>query len=163
MIIIATRPHLDSINEGLRKQNFDLDGLLQRGRYFPLDTHETLYKFLVNNWPNEAIFHEYVSGLVAQAGKGNRKVRAFDEMVAVFWSQGLNGATIQLEHLWHQLHSKKNLTLYCAYPKNGFTQCAKDSMETILQAHTRIISGESGPATEIYYRRNNSWASNGSY
>jgi hypothetical protein len=152
VIIIATKEHLDSLNERLRSQGFDLDVLIKTDRYFPLDAADALSKFMINNWPDEALFEEYISQLVTRASKDGRKVRAFGEMVAVLWQQGHNGATVKLEHLWCRLHDRKQFSLYCAYPKNGFTQSAGDSMDTICTAHSKIIDGQTRPSTEIYYR-----------
>ncbi|HYG49780.1 MAG TPA: MEDS domain-containing protein [Flavobacteriales bacterium] len=152
VVIIATQNHLDSLNQRLRSQNLDLDTLIKTERYFPLEATETLSKFMVNNWPDEKLFENYVSAIITRATKGNRKVRAFGEMVAVLWAQGLNGATLRLEHMWHNLYNKKKFSLYCAYPRNGFTQGAHDSMDAICKAHTKIIDGQSHPSTEIYYK-----------
>lgn len=152
VIIIATATHLESLNERLRRQNFDLDHLIKSHRYFPLDANETLSKFMVNNWPDEELFEKYISSLIAVASKDNKKVRAFGEMVAVLWAQGLNGATVQLEFLWHNLHNTKPFCLYCAYPKNGFTQCKNESVDSICNIHSKIIAGHNHPSTEIYYK-----------
>jgi hypothetical protein len=79
-------------------------------------------------------------------------VRAFGEMVAILWQQGHNGATVQLENLWNQLHGKNDFSLFCAYPKIGFTQNAAESIQKICACHSRVISGEAKPSTDIYYR-----------
>jgi hypothetical protein len=152
VVVIATKDHLASLNERLKKQGFDLDHLIKTDHYFPLDAHDTLSRFMINNWPDESLFEEYISQLVTRATTNNRKVRAFGEMVAVLWQQGHSGATVRLEHLWCRLHDRKQFSLYCAYPKNGFTQSAGDSLDTICKAHSKIIDGESRPSTEIYYR-----------
>ncbi len=151
VIIIATPAHLDGLNERLKRQNFDLDNLIKNHRYFPLDANETLSKFMVNNWPDDTLFEKYISSLIATATKDDRKVRAFGEMVAILWAQGLNGATVRLEYLWHNLHSKKAFCLYCAYPKTGFTQAHSDSLDSICNSHSMIIAGHNHPSTEIYY------------
>lgn len=151
VVIVATASHLQSLNERLRKQGFNLESLALEHKYIPLEANETLSKFMVNDWPDEDLFRSLVSALLRNATKNNRKVRAFGEMVAVLWEKGLNGATVQLEHLWCDLH-KGGFTLYCAYPKNGFTQSPGESIDTICKAHTKIIDGYPRPATEIYYR-----------
>jgi len=106
----------------------------------------------VNEWPDEKLFNEYVTKLITRAQKNNRKVRAFGEMVAILWEKGYSGATVQLEKLWNQLHQKDTFTLFCAYPRIGFTQDANDSIDTICSSHTKIIDGCSKPSTEVYYK-----------
>lgn len=152
VVIIATTEHLEKLNDRLRTQGFDLEALIENEQYFPLEARDTLSKFMVKNWPDEKLFEKCISGLIARASKNGRKIRAFGEMVAVLWENGLHGATVQLEHLWNQLHEKEAFTLYCAYPKTGFSQTISHSIDTICKAHSKIIDGQTRPATEIYYR-----------
>jgi hypothetical protein len=152
VVIIATQEHLNNLNERLLKQGFDLEKLMSIDQYIPLVAEETLAKFMVNNWPDEKLFNECISGVIERATANDRKVRAFGEMVALLWVQGLNGATVQLENLWNQLHSNEQFSLYCAYPKSGFTQSAADSIDKICQTHSKVIDGQAHPATEIYFR-----------
>ena len=151
VIIIATASHLENLNARLTMQGFNLEGLKKKHQYIPLEANETLSKFMVNDWPDENLLRTLLTDILNDATRDNRKVRAFGEMVAVLWEKGLHGATVQLEHLWCDLH-KKDFTLYCAYPRNSFTESASGSIDTICRAHTKIIDGYPRPATEIYYR-----------
>lgn len=152
VIIIATADHIKELNYRLRNQGFDLKALQESKRYIALDAEETLSKFMVNDWPDEELFNNLISDIIGSAKTGNRKIRAFGEMVAVLWESGNNGATVHLEHLWNQLHEKESFTLFCAYPKSGFTQSMDDSMNTICKSHSKIIDGQNRPSTQIYYR-----------
>jgi hypothetical protein len=152
VIIIATKKHIESLNQRLKLQNFDVEKLILSEQYLPVDAHDALAKFMVNDWPDDGLFEEYITHLISRATKDNRKVRAFGEMVALLWHRGLNGATVRLEHLWCSLHDKKQFALYCAYPKNGFTQDAGQSIDTICKAHSKVIDGQNRPSTEIYYK-----------
>ena len=107
---------------------------------------------MVKGWPDDQLFGEHITQIISRATKNNRKVRAFGEMVAVLWQQGLSGATVRLEHLWCRLHHQRQFSLYCAYPKNGFTQSVGDSLNIICKTHSKIIDGQIRPSTEIYYR-----------
>ena len=61
-------------------------------------------------------------------------------MVAVLWANGNNGATVRLEHLWKRLCEDEKLSLFCAYPKSGFTRDAKTSLQEIFDLHSRVMS-----------------------
>ena len=87
-----------------------------------MDAQETLSKFMVKGLPDEELFTQVVTGLLERARNGGRRVRAFGEMVAVLWSQGHNGATVRLEHLWHKFCQTEAFSLFCAYPRSGFTR-----------------------------------------
>lgn len=55
-------------------------------RYIPLDAVETPAKFIVNGWPDNALFDKTVRELVSRARKDGRRVRMFGEMVAALWA-----------------------------------------------------------------------------
>jgi hypothetical protein len=152
VIVIATPEHLERLNERISKAGFDIKVLIASDQYIPVDAHEALAEFLVNDWPDEERFKTFISKVIARARYGNRRVRAFGEMVAVLWEKGLSGATVHLEKLWCALHENDSFALYCAYPKSGFTQEPCESINKICNMHSRIIRGESIPSTMIYHR-----------
>jgi hypothetical protein len=152
VVIIAKQFHLDQLQERLLKHDFDIEHLIKNDLYIPLDANKMLDKFMVNNWPDEKLFSDLIHDILKRARKNDTKVRAFGEMVAILWEQGNNGATVRLENLWHNLHSRDNFSIYCAYPKSGFTRSYMDSFSEICKAHSKIIDGQSRPSTEIYYK-----------
>jgi len=152
VVIIATSTHLDALNARLRSQGFDLSALIESDQYIPINAEDLLSIFLVDDWIDEDIFNGFITDLVSRAKKRNGKVRAFGEMVAILWEKGYCGATVQLENLWNQLHGKDQFTLFCAYPKIGFTQSANDSMDIICKQHAKVIDGHARPSTDIYYK-----------
>ena len=152
VIIIATNEHRVEIQRRLATQGFNVGALMARDQFIVLDAEETLSKFMINNWPDETLFVETIMSLLQRVRKTNYKIRAFGEMVALLWQQGFNGATVQLESLWNKLHKQNEFTLFCAYPKIGFTQDMHASMNKICCEHNKIIDGSPRPSTEIYYR-----------
>lgn len=152
VVIIATSKHLDSLNTRLRSHGFDLSALIESDQYIPINAEDLLSVFLVDDWIDEDIFNSFITDLVRRAKKRNGKVRAFGEMVAILWEKGHCGATVQLENLWNQLHGKDRFTLFCAYPRIGFTQSANESMDIICKQHAKVIDGHARPSTDIYYK-----------
>jgi hypothetical protein len=152
VVVIATTPHLIALEERLQSLGVHVDSLIDNDRYIPLDAEKSLAKFMVNGWPDESRFTEFVMAVLERAHKHNRQVRAFGEMVAVLWAQGHNGATVQLEHLWNKFCEKDAFCLFCAYPKSGFTRDINDSIRHICGAHSKIITGTEKPMTELLYK-----------
>jgi hypothetical protein len=141
VIVIATAPHRAALEDRLRMRGISLNVARSRDQYIALDAEETLTRFLVQEWPDQELFESLITGLIARA-RGNhvRKVRAFGEIVALLWNRGLNGATVRLEYLWQSLCQREQFSLFCAYPKSGFTVDAEDSMRTICEAHSRVLA-----------------------
>jgi hypothetical protein len=153
VIIIATVEHIKGLNRRLILNGHEIEDLLRNNRYIPLSAESTLEKFMVNGWPDDNKFIATVKALLEKArGIGNRKVRAYGEMVALLWAQGNNGATVQLEHLWNKFCESEMFCLFCAYPKSGFTQNVNESIRHICCAHTKQLAGDKSSRTEVFYK-----------
>lgn len=146
VVVIMTPSHRVALEVRLRKRGFDLTLAATQNRYISLDAEETLSKFVIQGWPDDALFSRLVTALISRARENGRPVRVFGEMVALLWAQGHNGATVRLEHLWHQFCKAQGFSLFCAYPRSGFTEDANDSMRIICAAHSKVI-GEGQPVT----------------
>lgn len=139
VIVIATAGHLERLEERLLLAGFDADGAQDSGQLTALQAEDVLSQFMVNGWPNEQHFKQVVSSLLARARGDGRKVRAFGEMVAVLWARGEQGATVRLEFLWHQLCNSEGFSLFCAYPRVGFTGDSASSISELCDLHSRLI------------------------
>ena len=112
---------------------------LIQGRYIALLADDTLRRFMVKRWPDEKLFRDLVTKLLARARARGRRVRAFGEMVALLWSRGDVAATVRLEQMWQQLCNLEKFALFCAYPKTGFTAGSDNSIREICAAHSMVI------------------------
>jgi DcmR-like sensory protein len=139
VLVIATPRHLNALEHRLIASGLDLANLGYRNRYIAMDAEDTLSRFMVDGWPDEKRFVAVVTSLLSRVGAPMRPVRAFGEMVALLWAQGHRGATIRLELLWHALCEKRGLSLFCAYPRVGFTKDPESSIREICAAHSRVI------------------------
>ncbi|HYF32541.1 MAG TPA: MEDS domain-containing protein [Chitinophagaceae bacterium] len=151
VIVIATAAHLKSLEDRLTRYGIHVSALIADDRYLPFDADETLSKFMVGGWPDEMLFMQTISSVVSKGTSKQRNVRAFGEMVALLWARGFNGATVALEHLWNKFCVKNKLSLFCAYPKIGFTQNMEESMKDICHCHSKLIHGSEKQLTEVVY------------
>jgi hypothetical protein len=152
VILIATAAHLKAVEEKLNGYGVFVRSLIEEERYIALDAHETLSKFMINDWPDEELFIKTISSVIEKGTCRQRKVRAFGEMVAILWAQGLNGATVRLEHFWNKFCDEHKFSLFCAYPKAGFTQDINDSISKICNCHAKMINGEEVQLYEVIYK-----------
>lgn len=152
VIVIATDDHLNDLKLRLTSHGMNVGALISSNRFFPLNAEETLSEFMRDGWPDEELFMKVISNLIKNAKRGNNKVRAFGEMVAVLWSEGNNGATVNLEHLWNKFCEQEAFCLFCAYPKSGFTQNSAESMLHICDSHSRMIKGDHYSKDEIFHK-----------
>ncbi len=151
-IVIATDGHLKALEDRLTSYGIHVNDLVSENRYMPLSAEQTLSRFMVNGWPDEALFNKTISALIGKCSGSGRRIRAFGEMVALLWAEGNNGATVQLEHLWNKFCEQQSLCLFCAYPKSGFTEDINSSVMHICDSHSKIIAGTNKQMTEITYK-----------
>jgi hypothetical protein len=151
-VVIATTAHLKALDERLAASGYAVPSLISGTQYIPLDAEETLAKFMVNDWPDESLFHKVIREVIMKAKGNSRKVRAFGEMVAILWAKGYVGATVRLEYLWNKFCENEAFCLFCAYPESGFTQDAAESVMHICNAHTKMITGGGKGKEHVFYK-----------
>lgn len=139
VVVIATKPHRTALEKRLLNYGVNISASQLRDQYIALDAEESLSRFMVAEWPDETNFNQFVSELLNRARANGRTVRAFGEMVALLWERGQNGATVRLEHLWHNLCHRERFPLFCAYPRSGFTQDSAASIREICETHSRVV------------------------
>jgi len=138
-IVIATPVHLMLLERRLVERGLDLDELRENHRYVRLEAEQTLARFMRNGMPDALLFDRCVQEILAGINRDGR-IRAFGEMVAVLWSLGQHGAVVALEYLWQQFCRRtSDLSLFCAFPKAGFTRDMSGAVADIAAAHSRVI------------------------
>jgi hypothetical protein len=139
VIIIATPQHRLALTKRLAATGFDVSSITRADQLLLLDAEETISQFCIREWPDEELFSDVIGGVLERATKHGRKVRAFGEMVALLWAKGLCGATIRLEHLWTDFCRRQSFSLFCAYPKIGFTGNAAEDMARVCGVHSHVF------------------------
>src|SRR5688500_7866303 len=74
VIVIATAAHLKALDKRLEITGHNVSELVSRNEYIPLDAEKTLAKFMVNDWPDENLFNQVVSEVIARAKGNGREV-----------------------------------------------------------------------------------------
>lgn len=114
-IVIATPEHRDAFEARLTKAGAGLDEARERGSYVALDARATVAEFSAADRLDPAAFGRVVGGLIRRAGADGRVVRAYGEMVAMLWDDGLVNEAAQLEQLWDDLGRELAFSLFCGY------------------------------------------------
>ncbi len=143
-VMIATPQHLDRVAQRLAARGVDVVGAGAQGRYVALDARDILGGFMVDGWPDPALFDDTVGSVLAKTRERATRIHAFGEMVALLWADGNHLAAIRLEELWNELQTRQPFSLLCAYPIGVFhdSSHAKPFI-AITAAHTSVIPAES--------------------
>lgn len=148
-IVIVTKSHREALDDELALRGFDLGSRNVQGRYLALDAEETLREFMVEGWPDEALFNATVGAVVSRsiAVARGTQLACFGEMVALLWARGNREGAIRLEQLWNALGERHSFSLLCAYPLASFEH-EKDRRHffNICGEHTDVNPAEGYPA-----------------
>jgi MEDS: MEthanogen/methylotroph, DcmR Sensory domain len=152
-VVIATAEHHREFSDRLRTAlggDAALAAARDGGAYLALDAHETVRALMPEGRLDSAAFDRVIGTLIRQAAAAGRPVRAFGEMVALLWDDGLVNAAIQLETMWAELGRAHPFSLFCGYPAGSVTRdgCL-DAFAAVCRLHREIVSlapaGASGP------------------
>jgi len=147
-IVIATPEHRDEFEARLEQGGVDLAAARDDGAYLTLDAAGTLRELMGTASPDrqvldsptldEAAFDRVIGTLIRQAAAAGRPVRAYGELVALLWDDGLVNAAAQLEALWDQLNRRHPFSLFCGYRADSVTR-EIDAFAEVCRLHHAVV------------------------
>jgi DNA-binding NarL/FixJ family response regulator len=146
-IVLATKPHRDSLFQRLQAEGVDADGAIRQGIYISMDAADTLSTIIVNGLPDPVRFFGGIGGLIEAAAKAAKaeqpQVFVFGEAVALLQAEGKTDAAIRFEQLGNDLAEKYEVNILCAYPLSSF-HGEKDQhvFQSICAEHSAVYSQE---------------------
>jgi len=142
-VVIATPEHRREFETRLGQAGVDLAGARDDGSYLALDADQTLSELMVADKLDGAAFDRVIGTVIAAAGAGGRPVRAFGEMVALLWDDGLVSEALQLEAMWEELGGRHPFSLFCGYRTDAVTR-DMDAFAEVCRLHGEIVGSRSG-------------------
>ena len=139
-LVFATPEHRDGILHELRARHFDVEHIQEIGDLLLLDAAEELATFMVDGMPDADRFNENAVRAIERlsAGRKDRAIRAYGEMVDVLWKAGQEVASIRLEMLWNKLAMTQAFSLLCGYRMGNFYKDA--CLQAIHHQHSHVVS-----------------------
>ena len=140
-IVIATPEHRREFETRLGQAGVDLAAARDDGSYLALDAGQTLHELMPAERLDPGAFDRVIGSVIRGAGAGGRPVRAFGEMVALLWDDGLVSDAVQLEELWNELGDRHPFSLFCGYRADSATRDLAAFAE-VCRLHGEILHGE---------------------
>jgi hypothetical protein len=137
-IVIATPEHRRTFEARLAQAGADLEAARDGGAYLALDARETVRELMADGRIDAAAFDRLIGRLIARAAAGGRPVRAYGEMVALLWDDGLVSAVAQLEAMWNELGRWQPFSLFCGYRADSVTKQI-DAFAEVCRLHQEIV------------------------
>ncbi|HEY2261225.1 MAG TPA: MEDS domain-containing protein [Streptosporangiaceae bacterium] len=142
-IVIATPEHRGEFEARLKQAGVDLAAARDDGTYLTLDAAGILRELMGDASPDRqtldrAAFDRVIGTLIRQAAADGRPVRAYGELVALLWDDGLVNAAAQLEALWDQLNRRHPFSLFCGYRADSVTR-EIDAFAEVCRLHHAVV------------------------
>ena len=151
-IVIATPEHRRGFETRLGQAGVDLAAARDDGSYLARDAAQTLSELMAAGKLDGAAFDRVIGTVIAAAGAGGRPVRAFGEMVALLWDDGLVSDAVRLETMWEELGGKHPFSLFCGYRTDAVTR-DMDAFAEVCRLHGEIVGGRPGTARPFAFSR----------
>ena len=144
-VVIASRAHLDSLEQRLAAEGFDVAQAKKSGQYVGLEASETLAQILTNRWPQPDLFRSKIGTVISTARKRWGSVRAYGEMVGLLWETGGQGAALRLEGLWNDLARTEPFALLCGYHVSQLRNGDRKRIGEICVSHGHAALDDADP------------------
>jgi anti-sigma regulatory factor (Ser/Thr protein kinase) len=139
-VVIATEAHRDAFARHLGAQGLDVAAARENGSLVLLDAATTLDRFTPEGRIDREVFFEVIGGVLRDAGRDGRAVRAYGEMVALLWDAGDVLAAIDLETLWNELAAELPFSLYCAYRSESVVGHEHaEALHEVCRLHSSVV------------------------
>jgi CheY-like chemotaxis protein len=137
-IVIATPTHGAAIHEQLTANDVNPWKRIAQGELLFLDAQEVMNSFMVGGVPDTGRFHDTIRPIMdSVAGRRHSPVRAYGEMVDLFWRNGQEAAAISVEMLWNGLIAPGKCSLICGYSSEQVGRGA--GFEAICHQHSHVV------------------------
>ncbi len=145
-IVIATPAHRQAFAERLERAGIDVAEAIANGSYQAVDAAQTIEQFVTGEWADAAKFWQELSPVIRRATQAGTPVRAFGEMVALLWADGLVDVAVEVEAMWNEIGAQYPFSLVCSYPtpKDGDSGDS-DALAEVCRAHAMVV-GSPPPA-----------------
>ena len=146
-VVIATAAHRRAFEGRLTRAGVDLTAAARAGTYRTLDAGDAVRALTTGGQLDRGAFDRVIGRLIADAGQGERPVRAYGEMVALLWDAGLVNDAVQLEEMWGSLGLSHSFSLFCSYPARSVTGDGHlEAFAEICRLHGSVVGGWPAPA-----------------
>ncbi len=152
-VVIATLDHREALVGRLEEYGIDTARAVREGILVLHDAATLLERFMPGGVIDRHAFFDVVGGVIREAARDGRRVRAFGEMVAVLWEAGDVLAAIDIEALWNDLGAELPFTLYCAYRTDTVAGHEhSDALNEVCSLHGTVLSSadDEGVVTASY-------------
>ena len=115
VIVAATPPHLQLLEEGLAAIGIDHAAVTASGQLIPLDAHALHEELPGFHHIDRELFDSLIGKPVQQVSERWGSFRVFGEIVDLYWRRSEANLALELEACWNELRAERAFPLLCGY------------------------------------------------
>jgi DNA-binding NarL/FixJ family response regulator len=144
-ILISIESRERTVRNRLQSRGVDIDRAIQEKRCVFVNPSDMLSQFMVDDWPDEALFEKAATPVLVDALNASTSTRprvmVCGDCVSGLWRDGKGDATVRIEQLWDALTRAHEVDTLCGYlmdppPHDDHRQV----FQRICAEHTAVYS-----------------------
>ena len=144
IVAIATPAHLDELRTRLAARDVDVAGLIESGRYSPVDVTTAIDSVVIDGRADEARYLATLDEMVqsaSRAGGGSRHVSVFGEIAPVLCGRGLEGPALAVERMSIAYAASHPISVLCGYSAAVLGASAELAAE-VYDVHEAVLTAD---------------------
>lgn len=135
VVVACTGEHHGWLRAHLEHLGVDYDAAVARGQLVPVDASQMHRELRHGRHIDPARFEELIGGTLERVRSRWAGVRAFGEIVDLYWREGEGALAVELETCWDALRGRAPFPLLCAY------QLGADEVAGVLcDCHDAVVA-----------------------
>ena len=115
VLLVTTPDHRTAVTARLAADGVDVGSVLASGQLLFVDAHQMHEALVRDGRVDPDLFAELIGGTVDDVRERWQRLRAFGEIVDLYWRRGDQHLALELEHCWNQLRRRVDFPLLCGY------------------------------------------------
>jgi anti-sigma regulatory factor (Ser/Thr protein kinase) len=148
-VVVATAEHRCALTAWVSRHGVDAAAASAQGRLYLADAERILECFVVDGQPHPGRFQDVVGALLDAAGRANRTVYVYGEIVNLLWQAGQVNAAVAVETFWNDLRHRQPFSLWCAYAakETGTADVGGEmaAFDEVCGRHSAVFGTTAGP------------------
>jgi signal transduction histidine kinase len=142
-VLVATNEHISTFEQALTEKGLEVDEAKRERRFVCLDAERTLETFMVGDTPDRSRFLAELGGVLSAVAREGCRIRVYEQMVDLLWSQGRTKAALIVEELWNELSRTHHFSLLCGYMGSFYKERRiGDELHQVCSKHTHVAPPE---------------------
>jgi CheY-like chemotaxis protein len=143
-VVVATKPHRESLARKLREEDVGLDDAVQRGTYISLDAAEAVSRVVIDGNLDRARSLQGLKRLIDSVARASNatypRVAIFGECAPVLCAQHNVDAAVRLENTVNDVFKTHHVDILCAYSLSVVHPGDRGAYSRICKEHTAVHS-----------------------